>query len=154
MGRLEELADRFTPLTGTGGIPVVRLVSGSDIERYAGSVGSTNPVYYDREAALRGPYRGVVAPPTFLSTLRPPAPGDGDLGLPVVNGGNRFSYERPVRPGDTIVGHGVLRAVELKSSRSGSGLLFLTKRSTFINQWNELVATLENTRIVREPTDR
>lgn len=151
MSRLQELADRFTPLIGTGGTPVVRMVSASDIERYARSVGSTNPIYWDREAALRGPHCGVVAPPTFLSTLRPPAPGDGDLGLPVVNGGNKFAYERPVRPGDTIVGHGVLQSVELKSSRSGSALLFLTKRSSFINQWNESVATLENIRVVREP---
>jgi acyl dehydratase len=149
MTQLDDIAARFSGLVGGEAVPVTRVVSDADIERLARAIGSTNARYWDRELARRSPWGGIVAPPTFLATIRAAAPIDGNLGLPVLNGGNRFTYARPVRPGDVVTGAAAVSDVRMKEGSAGR-MLFLVKRTTFVNQHNERVGSVEHTRIVRE----
>jgi len=149
MTQLDDIAGRFAANAGGEVVPVSRAVSAADIERLARAIGSTNARYWDRELARRSPWGGILAPPTFLATIRAPAPIDGNLGLPALNGGNRFTYLRPVRPGDILTGAAAVSDVRIKEGSAGR-MLFLVKRTTFVNQHNERVGTVEHTRIIRE----
>jgi len=149
MTQLDDIAGRFAANAGGEVVPVSRAVSAADIERLARAIGSTNARYWDRELARRSPWGGILAPPTFLATIRAPAPIDGNLGLPALNGGNRFTYLRPVRPGDILTGAAAVSDVRIKEGSAGR-MLFLVKKTTFVNQHNERVGTVEHTRIIRE----
>src|ERR1700735_5843884 len=45
-------------------------VRAEKIQRYCAALGETNPIYTDEEQAKKGPYGGVVAPPSFAVTFR------------------------------------------------------------------------------------
>ena len=79
------------------------------IREYARAVGETNPVYYEREAALAEGFRDVVAPPMFCVVYSAPAMGpavlDPELGInlpAMVHGGQEFQWGEPVCAGDVI----------------------------------------------------
>jgi acyl dehydratase len=149
MTQLDDIAARFSGSTGGEIVPVSRVIVRADIERLARAIGSTNPRYLDEDLARRSPWGGIVAPPTFLATIRAPSPIDGNLGLPALNGGNRFTYLRPVRPGDVVTGAAAVSDVRIKDGSAGR-MLFLVKKTTFVNQHNQRVGTFEHTRIIRE----
>jgi acyl dehydratase len=79
------------------------------IREYANAIGATNPVHFDREAALAAGYRNVVAPPMFCVVYSAPALGPGildpDVGInlaAMVHGGQEFVWGEPVCAGDEI----------------------------------------------------
>ncbi len=86
-------------------------VSREAIRAFATALGDTNPLYYDREAAIAAGHTDVVAPPSFLTVLEDRAErlqvaADPELGMDysrVVHGAQRFVHHRPVRPGDSLV---------------------------------------------------
>jgi len=45
-------------------------VKAEKIQRYCAALDETNPIYTDDEAAKKGPYGGIVAPPSFAVTFR------------------------------------------------------------------------------------
>lgn len=151
MTTLDEIEARFASQVGAEFAPVSRVISHRDIAALARAIGSENALYWDEEFARTTRWGGVIAPPTMMSTIRAGSAIDGDLGLPVLNGGNRFTYDRPIRPGDVISGSAAVTEVRMKESEKGR-MLFLVKRTTYVNQRNERVGAFEHVRIVREPS--
>lgn len=81
------------------------------IKEFALAIGDPNPLYRDETVARAAGYPDIVAPPTFLTALNfrysPQIVLDPELGLNyalVVHGEQEYSYERPVHPGDRLVG--------------------------------------------------
>jgi acyl dehydratase len=81
------------------------------VREFATSIGETNPICHDVEAAKAAGYPDVVAPPTFLTVLNfrysPQVIGDPDLGLDysrVVHGEQEYELHQPIVPGMHLVG--------------------------------------------------
>jgi acyl dehydratase len=89
--------------------PVPYEVGLEKIREYAHAVGESNPVHFDREAALAAGFRDVVAPPMFCVVYSAPAMGpavlDPEVGInlaAMVHGGQEFVWGEPVCAGDRI----------------------------------------------------
>lgn len=134
---------------GREGPPVTMEVEKGAIIKFAEAIGDDNPLFNDEAAARQTRHGGLIAPPTFLRSLR--------VGLPELpfeipfdrrlDGGSDWEYFQPVRPGDRI--QAVARVIDL-SERSGRiGLMiFMTAKITYQNQFDEIVATQTATTIL------
>ena len=134
---------------GREGPPVTMEVEKGAIIKFAEAIGDDNPLFNDEAAARQTRHGGLIAPPTFLRSLR--------VGLPELpfeipfdrrlDGGSDWEYFQPVRPGDRI--QAVARVIDL-SERSGRiGLMiFMTAKITYQNQFDEIVATQTATSIL------
>ncbi len=127
-------------------------VTSEQIAAYCQSVGETNPLYTDEEAAAAGPYGGLVAPPGMLSAL---PFGFGGLDPKVKFGnttfmaGTRLELDAPIRPGDTVTAAAQVKEIFPKTGRSGT-MLFVVRRTTYTNQDGERVAAMEQSQVHRE----
>lgn len=120
------------------------------------SVENGNPLFWDEEVAreLAG---GPVAPPSMLSVWFRPhhwAPGRARQALPLqvhfdlkerlglpeaVMTDNTITFHEPVRPGDRLRTHQVLRSVsDLKTTKLGTGRFWVIE-VVYRNQRDELV---------------
>ena len=128
--------------------PVTIEVEKGHIQRFAEAIGDPNPVYNDEAAARKSGYGGLVAPPTFLRSVR-----GVNLELPFelsfsrrLDAGSDWEYFQPVRPGDRITA--VARIGELTERTGRLGVMvFMTTITTYTNQFDEVVATQTNTLI-------
>ena len=89
--------------------PITYQACREKIREYANVVGAENPVHHDREAALAGGFRDLVAPPMFCVVYSAPAVApailDPDVGINfamMVHGGQEFVWGEPVCAGDEI----------------------------------------------------
>ncbi len=80
-----------------------------------------HPVLHDEAAAAQGPYRGVIAFPTFAVTFAMAPFGaavlDPALGvdlLRLVHAGQDFEFLEVLRPGDVLTTHGELVEVSMR----------------------------------------
>ena len=103
-------------------------VSEESIARYCDAVRNDNPLYLDPDAARRGPFGGIIAPPTFVFMCAPARRNEvmhargyaspeekADRATPYAKA--EVSFQRPIRPGDEIVS--VIRLAD-KYERRGS----------------------------------
>ncbi len=133
---------------GTESVPVTMEVEKGAIIRFAQAIGDDNPVYTDEAAARKTRYGGLIAPPTFLRSVR----GihlDLPFGLPfnrVLDGGSEWEYFQPVRPGDRITAVGRISDIRERAGRLGL-MILVTTVLTYRNQFDEVVATQTNTLI-------
>ena len=133
---------------GLESAPVTMEVEKGHILRFAEAIGDTNPQYCDEAAARKTGPGGIVAPPTFLRSVR-----GVNLELPFelsfsrrLDGGSDWEYFQPVRAGDRITA--VARIAELSERNGRLGLMvFMTTVTTYTNQFDETVATQTNTLI-------
>lgn len=86
-------------------------VTAESIREFADAIGDPNPVYRDEGAAKAQGQPAVIAPPTYLTKLNflygPAMLADPALGLNyamVVHGDQEYTFTRPVRAGDVLVG--------------------------------------------------
>lgn len=99
------------------------------IADFARALGDPNPLYLDPEAARRGPFGGLVAPPTYPIAFMTQAMSGGmdtflELGLDfltLVHGEQEFEYVRPIRAGETLTLTG--RIADVYEKRGSSGML-------------------------------
>ncbi len=125
-------------------------ITKDDILKFAEALGETNPLYTDEEAAAQGPYGGLVAPPTFVTRLRPQKmtpehmPRFGKVGF---DGGRDLESFTPVRPGDVLKMVSTIHDIYEKTGRSGS-MYFIVLRNEITNQNGEKVAVVDH-RIVQ-----
>jgi acyl dehydratase len=141
------------------------LVTATDIAKFAHATGETNPVHFDREAAVAAGYHDVVAPTLFTyvvrmhaSALVPPDQLDPDgspsTDVPPLPSRRAMAGETnvvlgvPVIAGDTISVEKRLADMYEKEGRSGP-LVFVEMEFNFTNQRGEMVATENFTRIYR-----
>jgi acyl dehydratase len=113
------------------------------IREFADAIGDPNPAYRDPEAARGLGHPDVVAPPTFPIVISMPAADqvvyDPALGLDwsrVVHGDQRFTHERPMRPGDRVV---AVVAVESIKSFAGNDMITLVTEMSTVE--GELIST-------------
>lgn len=89
-------------LVGSASDPFEVEVEKGDIRRFATAIGDTNPLYFDEEYARAKGHAGLLAPPTFPTTFRPPQPPAWVRNLDarrIVAGQMAFTYERPIVSG-------------------------------------------------------
>lgn len=121
-------------------------ITKEEILEFAAALGETNPLYTDEAAAANGPYRGLVAPPTFVTKLRPNKmtpenmPKFGKVGF---DGGRDLDVFEPVRPGDTLTMVSKIHDIYEKTGRSGS-MYFIVLRNEVSNQHGEKVAVIDH----------
>ncbi|MBI4302380.1 MAG: MaoC family dehydratase N-terminal domain-containing protein [Chloroflexi bacterium] len=122
------------------------------ILEFCRAVGETNPLYVDEEAAKKGPYGGIIAPPTFYTLLRTYSTNQPDLklkfGTAAYDGGESGEFFQPIRPGDTLTATSRFTEVYEKTGRSGK-LVFMVRETTFTNQKGEKVVVSQQTLVRR-----
>jgi len=86
-------------------------VTAESIREFADAIGDSNPVYRDEAAAKAAGQPAVIAPPTYLTKLNflygVEMLADPALGLNyamVVHGDQEYTFTRPVRAGDELIG--------------------------------------------------
>ena len=132
--------------------PEVMEVEKGSIKRYAVAVGETNPAYLDDEAARKGDYGTIVAPPGFFGwPVKVTAPVGlwimSDLlddlrsaGFPnILDGGIDYEFSLPVRAGDTLVASTKVSHL-ISRKMAGSGMAMATFQTTYVNQDGNIVA--------------
>ena len=133
---------------GTVSGPVTLEVEKGAIKRFAEAVGDANPSWNDEAAARKSRYGGIVAPPTFLRSVRldrPQLPFDTPF-YRLLDGGSQWEYFEPIRVGDRITA--VATIVEMSERTGRLGIMLLTTIDfTYTNQLGEVVATQRNTLI-------
>ena len=118
------------------------------IVKFAEAIGDDNPLWTDEIIARKGKYGGLIAPPTFLRSIRidrPELPFD----LPftrLLDGGSDWEYFQPVRVGDQITAKSEITDLQERAGRMGL-MIIMTNLITYINQFQEVVATQTNTSI-------
>lgn len=130
-----------------------------DVERgrlrfFSRTIGETNPVYLDTEAARAAGHRDVVVPPTFFFSLGLEAPDPFgyldalgiDLGR-VLHGEQAFDHHALAYAGDTLTLQDSI--VDVYAKRGGA-LDFVVKQ-TRVSRGNEPVADLRSVIVVRNP---
>ena len=116
------------------------------IREFCDALGETNPLYTDEEAAKKGPYGEIVAPPSFAITFRngrhffQNIPRFGRSGF---DAGKDVEFVSPLRPGDQITLNSSVKEIYEKTGRSGS-MVFVVVRSTVKNQRGEVVAHIDH----------
>jgi len=121
-------------------------VTKEEMVDFAIALGETNPLYTDEAAAAKGPYGGLVAPPTFVTKLRPNKftpehlPKFGKFGF---DGGRDLEVLAPVRPGDRLTMLSTIHDIYEKTGRSGS-MYFIVIRNEVKNQNGEKVAVIDH----------
>ena len=98
------------------------------VAAFARALGDENPLYLDPEAARRGPFGALVAPPTYPIAFMAEAMSGGmdtflELGLDfttLVHGEQEFEYARPIQVGETLTLTGRIADVYEKIGSSGT----------------------------------
>jgi acyl dehydratase len=140
-------------------------VTATDIAKFAHATGESNPIHFDRQAAVAAGYPDVVAPTLFTyvvrmhaSALVPPdqlePDGSPTADVPPLSTRRAMAGEtsvvlgEPVVAGDTVTVEKRLAGMYEKEGRSGP-LVFVEMEFTFSNQRGEMVARENFTRIYR-----
>ena len=133
---------------GTQSSPLTMEVEKGAIVKFAEAIGDDNPLWTDEIIARKGKYGGLIAPPTFLRSIRidrPELPFD----LPftrLLDGGSDWEYFQPVRAGDLITAKNQITDLQERVGRMGL-MIIMTNLITYANQFEEVVATQTNTSI-------
>jgi acyl dehydratase len=103
-------------------------VTPEHVAAFARALGDPDPLYVDAETARRGPFGGLIAPPTYPIAFMVQAMSGGmdtflELGLnfmTLVHGEQEFEYVRPIRAGETLTLTGRIADVYEKTGSSGT----------------------------------
>jgi acyl dehydratase len=109
-------------LIGSSVAPFSVDVEKGAIRRFAEAIGESSEIYFDETSARSLGYPGIVAPPTFPTTFRPPAKPEWIRGLDegrFLAGEQGFRYRRPILAGDRLQCE--LRLTDIQDKRSSKG---------------------------------
>ncbi|HEY8454160.1 MAG TPA: MaoC family dehydratase N-terminal domain-containing protein [Actinopolymorphaceae bacterium] len=122
-------------------------VSREKIREFADAIGDPNPVYRDPAAAQKLGHPDVIAPPTFpivvAFALLDRLFNDPELGLAlhrVVHSDQKFRYDRPIHPGDRLMG-----TLTIAGVRRAAGTDLISTQTTITTVEGERVCTAEAT---------
>ena len=118
------------------------------IRSVAEAIGDPNPLWNDEAYAKKCGYRGLVAPPAFLTTAMLSG-GRADVPLPykrMLAGGGEWEFYSPITAGDVITCTCKLADVYEREGKGGK-MAFLIFETTHKNQKDELVAKSRTTLI-------
>lgn len=136
-----------------------------DWQRWAVSVGETNPIFFDAEAARAAGFREDCAPPLYLQyailgvTRLEDLRADGSSGAASGNlqfpdapkrmaGGESWEFHDHAYHGDEITSERTVRSIVQKQGRSGPFVL-VTWRATYVNQHGAMLAFADTSMIAR-----
>ena len=128
--------------------PITHDVEKGAIIKFAQAIEDDNPVFNDEEAARKSQYGGLIAPPTFLRSVRS-SRREVPFDIPYNNaldGGSDWEYFEPVRPGDLITAVSRINDMQERSGRMGV-MIITTTVTTYTNQFDQVVATQTTTGI-------
>ncbi len=118
------------------------------IIKFAQAIEDDNPLFNDEEAARNSRYGGLIAPPTFLRSVRS-SRREVPFDIPFHNaldGGSDWEYFEPVRPGDLITA--VSRITDMQERTGRMGVMIITSTvTTYTNQFGQVVDTQTTTGI-------
>lgn len=127
--------------------PVTWEVERGKIAEMAKAIGDPNPIYLDREAAVKQGYRDTPAPPTFLtvpmmwSSSMPAVITDLNINfMMVLHGEEEYEYYREIYPGDKLTGAPKVVSIEEKTSKSGRKMDMVTIEIVYTDEKGEKVA--------------
>ena len=133
---------------GLEGPPVTTEIEKGAIIKFAQAIEDDNPVFNDEEAARKSQYGGLIAPPTFLRSVRS-SRREVPFDIPFNNaldGGSEWEYFEAVRPGDLITA--VSRITDMQERTGRMGVMIITTTvTTYTNQFDQVVATQATTGI-------
>ena len=137
------ITDGMRRAIGTETAPQTIEIEKGAIRRFAEAIGDANPLYQDEAAARGSRHGGIIAPPTFLRSIRIERP-ELPLREPLerlLDAGSEWEYFQPVRAGDRVTV--VTRLVDLaeRTSRAIGQMLMATYEVTYTNQLDQVVAT-------------
>ncbi len=142
---------------GTEYTPIVWEVERGKIREFAKAIGDFNPIYLDREAAVKAGYKDTPAPPTFLTVpmmwcgKMPDFINDLKINfMMVLHGEEEYEYYREIYPGDVITGTPKVTRMEEKTSKSGSKMDMITLEVLYTNQLGEDVAKTRSLLVERK----
>ena len=133
---------------GSKSDPVTIEVEKGAILQFAQAISDDNPIYTDEAAARKTSYGTLIAPPTFLRSMRavrPIIPFD----LPfdrLLDAGSDWEYFQPVRAGDRITANAQITDISERTGRLGL-MILVTTLITYQNQFDEITVTQTNTSI-------
>lgn len=137
---------------GTSSAPVTTTVERGRLQLFAKATGQTDPLYTDLAVAQAQGHPDLPVPPTFLFGLELEQPDPfawvTELGVDmnlVLHGTQRFDYVKPSYAGDTLTAQSTITDVY---SKKGGALEFVDRR-TAVTRNGEVIATLEQTIVVR-----
>ncbi len=133
---------------GSETAPITTEIEKGAIIKFARAIGDDNPLFSDEIGARRGPYGGLIAPPTFLRSVvssRMDLPFELPLAR-VLDGGSDWEYFEPVRAGDRITAVARLTDIVERTGRLGV-MVIMTIVVTYRNQLDQVAATQTNTLI-------
>lgn len=158
--------DSALPLVGRTESRTLGLVDAVSIGRYALTIGSSDPIHFDPEAARAAGYPDVVAPPNMLAAIfewgigtpesklkndgTPPRVTGGDRELRGMGAGEEMELLNPVIAGMQIELDEVLESVLLKQTRSGP-CLFVTTAHNFKNAEGTVLNRNKKSVVLRNP---
>ncbi|MET9492115.1 MaoC family dehydratase N-terminal domain-containing protein [Nocardia sp. NPDC006630] len=122
---------------------------------FAKSIGETNPVFTDAEAAKAAGYADLPAPPTFLFSIELENPDPftflAEAGVDlrfVLHGEQTFTYHSPAVAGDVLTARPRITDVY---SKKGGALEFLVKETAVTRADGSPVADLKSVIVIRNP---
>jgi hypothetical protein len=133
--------------------PFEVLVEKGRLKFFAKSIGQTDPVYTDDQAARAAGHPALPVPPTFLFCLEMEAPDPAAirnlLGMDyrrLLHGEQGFVYERMAYAGDVLTF--VQRVDDIYDKKNGA-LEFVVRLTQVTNQHGQAVAQLRTVSVLR-----
>jgi acyl dehydratase len=137
--------------------PMIWEVERGKIRELAKAVGDLNPIYLDRELAIKEGYKDTPASPTFLTVpmmwcgSMPEVISDLKINFAMVlHGEEEYEYYQQIYPGDVLIGKAKIASVEEKTSKSGRKMDMVTVEIIYTNQKGEKVAKARSLLIERK----
>ncbi|HOO90032.1 MAG TPA: MaoC family dehydratase N-terminal domain-containing protein [Syntrophales bacterium] len=137
--------------------PMVWEVERGKIREMAKAIGDPNPVYSDKDAAIKAGYKDTPATPTFLTVpmmwcgQMPAIINDLKINfMMVLHGEEEYEYYQLMYPGDVITGTPKITKMEEKTSKSGSKMDLVSMEVLYTNQRGEKVAKARSLLIERK----
>ncbi len=158
MAEVELITDQMRAAVGRKRPPVTYEVDRTLVRLFARSVGYTDPVYYDVQAAHAAGYRDLPCPPGYLGTaVFHPQAGDPDVEAVLelrpsrpltrqLNGGTEFEYFDDICAGDVLTATTFIAELAERTGSLGP-MLIVTSRTEFANAAGKTVSALTGTGI-------
>ncbi|MFC1873497.1 MaoC family dehydratase N-terminal domain-containing protein [Chloroflexota bacterium] len=135
--------DELKKQVGVEGPPEVYEIEKGLIRRFVQATDDPNPLWSDEDYARKGPYGGIIAPPTIIPVLR----GLEQSGLlstspsqRLIHGSTELECYQPVKPSDKITITNKLVDIRERNRGVAGRMVFITMERSYKNQRKELVA--------------
>lgn len=134
-------------------------------QRYAVALDDLDPLYFDEVYARSQGYRGIIAPPNYVTTIRdeaaagpteaemrpdglPLASGPPVPGLAAMGGGQQIVFHEPVYCGERIVADKQVVRIDQQAGRSGP-MVIVEEEIRYATSEGVPKVTLRNTILYR-----